>query len=272
MAKKRSNKTKKSKENSASKALKITFWTVFTIIFIITTIIIAKTIYEKTIDSILGGSNEPEIIITDTTFTCENDGSTNIGYIYLRGFGDNNPGSVYFITDSTDAPLLDFDYDESHSLEDINSQFVSEFIDYTSENKLDKIIILGHSAGGVITSSTITEISSNFQEQVEIHTLASPLNGYNAPESLFAGYTGIYNDLATGIDAYDPEPSNIQVYHHKTVTDEILEDICGKFSKFCDALDAQNNNVPGSEEFYYAEEDHNGIVHTVGNKVIACNQ
>ncbi len=251
------------------KAFKYTFWTIFTIVFIATTIFTANLI----IQNIFGSTSE--VIITDAIYTCENKNTENekLAYVYLRGFGDHNPGSVYFITDSTpNSPLLDFDYDESLSLEQINSQFVTEFNSFTTTNELNKIIIFAHSAGGVIASSTITNLAETFPEQIEIHTLASPLNGYDAPKSLFEGYTGVYNNLAVGIDSYDPEPKNINVYHHKTVTDEILVSICGRFHQFCDALDAQNNNVPGSEEFYYPNEDHNSIVHTVGLKVIACNQ
>ena len=264
---------------------KKTFWPVFIIVFIIVAIFVGKAIYDSIysvqVEKALSGGEaeideETDIKITNTVFECENDNSVKSrAYVYLHGLGDHNPGAFDYqrslIKDDTKTKdILDFDYDETLTLNEISDDFVSEFNQFVLENNFEEVIIIGQSAGGVIASFSAHKLE--FGGVIELHTLASPLNGYHVSEQFLGDSTGFTREIGLGFDSFTRASENVKVYHHKTVEDKSLRSWCGDYASFCDPLKAQNNNLEGSEEFFYPEHGHTSIMPAVSKLIIDCHQ
>ncbi len=251
------------------KAVKV----VFVVVFILVTLFVGKLVFDSIYDRAYEFTAEritgPDVEITDAVFSCA---STNqdVAYIFLRGFGNHNPNTWAAQLDQIgDVPSMDFEYDETHHLDEISDNFLSEFNTFVTEHTPSELVIFGESAGGTIISYSLPQIT--FDGHIEVHTLASPLRGSDAPAA-FVAQTGFGKDIATGLDPYQASGDNVDVHHHKTVTDSVLTEKCPEqYSEFCDPLKMQNNNVPGSQEYYYSDEDHTSIMTTVTMNVIACH-
>ena len=253
------------------KIFKIIFAIVFVIIFVIVFAIIAKKIFYSIIPL-----NEEKVQVTNEKFVCQNDPSIGSrAYIFVRGFGDHDIKAFDFQrqllkSDIKTKDTLDFDYDEKKTLGELSDQFVTAFTKFAAKNNVDEIIILAESAGGIIASNS-THRFDDFDGRIEIHTLASPLRGYNIPETFVDNNrVGFGRDIALGLDEFEKAPNNTTVFHHKTIEDSILQEACGKFAKFCDPVQIQNNNLERSKIYFYPEEDHSSIVETVSEMVISC--
>jgi hypothetical protein len=214
------------------------------------------------------------------TFSCENDSSvvSTRAYVYLRGFGDHSPGAIDYQKNLMNADtkvvgILDFDYDEQKSLQTISGEFVSQFNTFAAEHNPEEIIVIGQSAGGTVAAFSASQL--NFSGKMEIHTMASPLRGYNLRgfmESFVGDRQGFGREIALGISPFIKPGNNVKSYHHKTVTDSQLTSSCGDFEAFCNAIDIQNNNLPGSKQFSYPKHDHTSIMRAVSKKIIDCHQ
>ena len=101
----------------------------------------------------------------------------------------------------------------------------------------------------------------------------SPTKGYRLTgfmEQFIPDISGLAREIAIGFDKFKSPSENFRIYHHKTVTDEVLTQICGDFEDFCNPLNVQNNNLDGSQEFYYPEQTHESIMLHVISKISAC--
>ncbi len=277
---------------------KKTFWPVFIIIFIIVAVFVGEAVYssiyesqvkktlsEKGFDTKnlsheeieqLTNTKDQNIEIGDDVFTCENDNSVQSrGYIYLHGLGDHNQKAFDYQrrlieNDSKTKDILDFDYDELQTLKEISDNFSTKFNEFVLENDLEEIIIIGQSAGGVVVSFSAHRL--DFDGIIELHTLASPLNGYHVSEQFLGELVGFSREIGEGFEPFKTPPNNVKVYHHKTVEDESLRSWCGDYADFCDPLKVQYNNIEGSKEFFYPEQDHTSIMFTVSKLIIDCHR
>ena len=263
------------------------FWPIFIIIFIVVAFFIGKAVYDSLVEkafsgesSIQGNSNDNEVMgdqigsnsedVTKTveTFTCEST-SKNVGYVYLHGFGDHDPGAFDYQKDLIqNRPILDFGYDGKLSLNEISNDFISKFNLFAVEQQVEEIIIIGQSAGGVIAANSASQLK--FNGKIELHTLASPLNGYHVSGVFLGDQIGFGREISLGFEAFTTPSSNVKTYHHKTINDEELESYCGDYKRFCDGLKVQNNNLAGAKEFFY-DYTHASIMHPVSKLIIDCH-
>jgi hypothetical protein len=265
---------------SVKKFAKNIFWIVFVIIFIGVTIFVGQMIYSSIygtqVEKIMGGDSGAgskvilDVNTTSSVYECDNDDSiTSRGYVYLHGLGDHNPGAFDYQKGLiADSLILDFDYDENLLLADISNDFVTQFNKFALENKFEEIVIIGQSAGGIIASYSANKLVS--EGVIELHTLASPLNGYHVSAAFLGEQTGFSREIGIGFEAF--EFADVKSYHHKTVDDEDLRSYCGENSRFCDPLKIQNNNLPGSKEFFYLEYTHESIMPAVSKLIIDCHE
>lgn len=201
----------------------------------------------------------------------------NRGYIVIHGAGGPDTGQATIKTAVSSDPhfggFLYFTYDANQeTLDTIATRFVSEYNAFIAQG-FDGITIFGQSAGGVIASRAAHRLSTTMP--IEIHTLASPLNGYKfgpAAEQISGQFTGLNKEIGLGIDAYTKPSSNITVFHHKTVEDEVLRSFCGSYASLCSPSVIQNNNVPGSLEYMYAGETHDSIAGAVITETLRCRK
>ena len=250
---------------------------------------IYNLIYNEVLKQRESGSKQEESSVKESlppspktindTFVCENDNSIKSrGYVYLHGLGDHNPSAVNFLktftqNDSKTKSILDFDYNEQWTLDKISTDFVSKFNTFKSQYDLEEIVIIGQSAGGVVAAYSAHKL--NFDGDLELHTIASPLNGYGdfgavsrqAAESM----AGFAKEIGLGFAPFIT-PQGIKVYHHKTVEDESLRSWCGSYASFCSPKVIQNNNIEGSKEFYYPDYNHTSIMPAVSEMIINCHQ
>lgn len=263
----------------------IVFWVIFVIVFIVVAMFVGRVIYKKItgeqvddLFSIKNIFNNEKLTseLTEDDYTCTSDKSVQSrGYFYIHGSGgqDNNTLNALQDITSTDnkkKEFVSFVYDANNNLEELSDRFISEFNQFSSQN-FDEIIILAESAGGVIASFSAHRIDTN--NSVEIHTFASPLNGYkfgSASEAMAKNFYGFNKEIAIGFDAYIEPSNNIKVYHHKTLEDKTLRDFCGSYASFCSPKVIQNNNVPNSQSFVYPNDTHSSIVFTATNKIVNC--
>ena len=63
--------------------------------------------------------------------------------------------------------------------------------------------------------------------------------------------------------------SSLKTY---SVEDEDLRSYCGDNAKYCEPLKIQNNNIPGSKEFFYKQYTHETIMPAVSKLIIDCHQ
>ena len=234
--------------------VKNSFTTFFIILFVILAYFIVQGGYEK-----------------EEVYTCENPEVDSRAYVFLRGFGDHGEDAFsYQESLLDDEAILDFDYDETALLETISDDFVAQFTAFVAEQDVEEIIILGQSAGGVIASAAAHQLV--FEGSIELHTMASPLNGYHVSEEYLTEQVGFGREIGEGFTSFPTPPKNMIVYHHKTVEDEPFLSRCGENIELCDAVEIQNNNLEGSQEFFYPEETHDSIMETVSELVISCHK
>ena len=107
---------------------------------------------------------------------------------------------------------------------------------------------------------------------MELHTLASPINGYHVSDIFLGDMTGFTREIGKGFDKFMKPSGNVKVYHHKTVDDKSLRSWCGAYTNFCDPDKAQNNNIESSKEFFYPEHDHSSIMPAVSKLIIDCRK
>lgn len=257
------------------------FWPIFVIMFIAIVFFVGKavynSIYESQVEKAFGSSpdsgvptsesNSEKIEAVEKAFSCESN-SKNVAYVYLHGFGDHNPGAFDYQRGLIgEKPILDFDYDEKLSLDKITKDFVSQFNSFDFED-VEEVIVIGQSAGGVIAANAASQLQ--FSGLIELHTLASPLNGYHVSEAFLGDQVGFGREMGVGFDSFGNPASNVKPYHHKTINDEELESYCGDYKNFCDGLKVQNNNLAGSEDFFY-DETHASVMHPVSKLIIDCH-
>jgi len=213
---------------------------------------------------------------SSTAYNCVDDTeSTNRGYILIHGAGGPDANEVVVknavSTDPHHGGFLYFTYDANEeTLDIIATRFISEYKTFASQG-YDKIIIYGQSAGGVIASRVASDLGT--APDIEIHTLASPLNGYKfgpATEQIAQQFSGFNKEIVVGFDSYTKPPSNVIVYHHKTVEDETLRSFCGNYKSLCSPDVIQNNNILGSYIHMYPDDTHESITTTVVTKSLSC--
>lgn len=255
-------------------------------IFIVVAFVISKGVYKKIageqrnnvfrIENIFNRkTSAPEL--TEADYSCtSNQNVQSRGYFYIHGSGGQDSTMLKALQDITDGDnkanaFESFVYDaDSSNLEELSNRFVSEFNQFLSQS-FDQFIVLAESAGGVIASFSAHKI--NTTSAVEIHTFASPLNGYkfgSASEAMAKNLQGFNKELVVGFDAYTEPSKNIQVYHHKTLDDKILRGFCGSYASFCSPKVIQDNNVPGSQSFVYSKDTHSSIVLNATDKIVRC--
>lgn len=258
--------------------MKKTITTFFAIIFLIIFVLVAKKIGVSVYHSFTRGSStsySEEQLSGERRFSCLSDSTiTTRSYVYLRGFGNESELIDEQRKEMKKDPkfngLLDFSYDVNESLESISKSFLDQVVPFIKNSGSDEIVMIGQSAGGTILAHNAHALPDN--PAIELHTMASPLRGYHTPSFAIKEETGYSKDIAAGIDPFKSPKNNIAAVHHKTVTDETLASACKGFEAFCNTLKAQDNNLKGSDEFFYPEHDHNSIMHAVSSVVIACQK
>lgn len=227
----------------------------------------------KTIASAIVGGDFAEV--HQESFVCQKIGGSRVGYVYVRGFGEDDPYAAHQLieaakTDVRNVGFLDYDYDEDLFLGPIVDIFLQKLEDFIATKKPDSLIIFAHSAGGIVVSDAAHRLG--FGGPVQIHTMASPLAGYNVMDAFLGERSGYLRQIAGGIDPYEKPADNVSGFHHKTITDHVLVEFCGSAQKFCKPLKVQNNNLPGSVDFYYPNARHNSIIMQVVDAVMSCQQ
>jgi len=219
----------------------------------------------------------PEPQVTDAVFACDvNDSVRRRGYVWLMGLGGTVPTDYFeqelLMKQDPEAAFVEFyPQDQTLHLPEISERFILYMDGLLSRHDIDELVLFGSSAGGVTAAYSIARLP--FNGSVALHTLASPLAGYDLKgirAQWLGDRTGFLRDIAIGFGPFDPPGENVKVYHHKTVTDEVLLAYCGDMQAFCDALKIQDNNLPGSQEFYYPRYDHFTIMRGVARTVLAC--
>lgn len=211
-------------------------------------------------------------------FTCENDSTVQSrAYVVLLGLNDDNAEGArqelerLTANDSKTKTIWVYDYSKNDTLENISSDFISKFNSFVDSVKTDEIVIFGDSAGGTIAAYSAHLLK--YSGKAELHTNASPLRGYGLSgliaEIFLKNKTGLNKEIGTGFAPYQAAPANFKVYHHKTVNDSVLSE-CGGMKGFCDVRAIQNNNLPGSKEFYYPQYDHRPLMTAVKSAVVSC--
>ncbi len=205
-------------------------------------------------------------------FSCKNDNSVKSrGYVYIHGYGSHGPEQFEFerkliAKDPKVKFILDFDYDEMLTMDQISNDFINQFNTYNKD--VEEIVILAESAGGIIAVNSMNKLK--YDGIVELHTLASPINGYHVGEIFIGDTIGFGKEIGLGFNKWENKPNNFRVVHHKTITDSSLRKRCGWFKMFCNPLDIQNNNVEGSEVYFYPNDDHATIMDNSAKLVIEC--
>lgn len=272
------------------------FWPIFAIVFVIITVFIFNSIYYSKIVKALdeagidtSGLSKKDIMslisveksdieVHDNVYTCEKDDSVKSrAYIILLGFKNHDKNTFVNETALMEKNpnvkgIFTYDYNENLTLDEISVEFILQANAFISEMELDELIIIGSSAGGNVAVNSIDNIS--FDGEIELHTIASPLNGYGLKgikERLIGERDGLEREIAYGFEPFKITRENIKTYHHKTVEDESLLSKCGAFVKICNTLQIQNNNVEGSKDFYYQDRDHKTIMNEVIGKIIDCH-
>jgi hypothetical protein len=268
------------KERIIRNKKKIIIISACSVLIIVLLIIFGKITYQKIYDykikQILGNTfPQSENMINNKVYICENDPNVqSMGYVYIHGYKEHDIHAFDYergllANDSKTKGILDFDYNESLSTYAICRIFLQEFNTFVSENDFDEIIILARSAGGNIISYCAPDLK--FDGTIEIHTLAAPLNGYQVDDKYLTNRYGIERELGRGYPPYGKPPSNVKIYHHKTVDDESLRSWCGIYDYLCDPIKIQDNDVIGSKEFWYPGLNHSSIVQVVSKMVIDCH-
>src|SRR3989344_3096070 len=152
----------------------------FISLIIIITLLIAlfKTILQNEIENML----ESEIIISNNTYKCENS-NLKKAYVLVHGFGDHNMlrfnPQKKLIKEKNASTILDYSYNEFLSLDEIAEDFSNKVNKALLKTDAEKIIVIGYSAGGIIASFSLSKIQTD--KLIDLHTIASPLKGYQAP-------------------------------------------------------------------------------------------
>ena len=170
-----------------------------------------------------------------------------------------------------------FDYDDRESLQTIYHSFEKALFDLSERSATRRLLILGLSAGGNLLAFAASRIPQSYS--IEIHTMASPLNGYGlnrfgelminqfAPSDSYPPQS-FYRHIGLGFDSYLQAKDHIRVFHHKEgESASHLVSHCGRFAGYCDPLKIQSNNVPNAQEFYY-EGDLN--IPVVFQNILTC--
>ena len=261
---------------------------VFVIIFLLVFAYIFARVYTEVYRGIVGSDQQPDPTHAENTqqghlpqksnnelrFTCLNDSEIESRvYVYVRGFG-NDSTVVDTIRplaekDPKFAGFFDFSYNIKSTLDTILSEYTEQLNTFLSEHQSDEIVLIAQSAGGVIASQHAHLLPTD--RTTELHTMASPLNGYHIP-SIFIpkDLQGLGHNLAAGVNPHKEAPDNVQAFHHKTITDEKLKGYCGGLKSFCSVQKIQNNNLRNSAEFFYPEHNHDTIMGHVARMVVAC--
>lgn len=210
-------------------------------------------------------------------FSCENEASLSTrGYVLLMGLADHRKQGWVFEKglmekDPKARFAIIYDQDETLGLQAISEKFLADMHSLLEAQPVEELVIFGASAGGVTASYSIARL--NFSGRVALHTLSSPIKGYDLTgfRGAFIGdRKGYLRDIAIGFGPFDAAGPNVKAYHHKTVTDSVLKAYCGALGDFCDVFQIQNNNLKGSREFYYPQYDHNPLMRAVIPRVLKC--
>ena len=253
----------------------------FLILLIIAVILISGCVQQTKISHQGSDQTKPieeKTVVTKSGFSCENDNSVKTrGYVLLMGLADHEKEGWIIEKnlmeqDSKAKFVLIYDQDENLHLQEISDKFLENLNGILEKNPVEELVIFGASAGGVTASFSIPSL--NFSGPVALHTLSSPLKGYDfrGIGEAFLGERAIFEkEIALGLEPFAAPGKNVKAYHHKTVTDTILKDYyCGSFASLCDPIKIQNNNIQGSKEFYYPQYDHNSLMGPVIRKVLEC--
>jgi len=242
-------------------------------------IVFAFVAYTITDDLVTGKTPRPKV--HDNKFECENDNIVKSrGYVFLMGLYQTedkvHPDDQALLELMRSDPKASFvelyAQDASLHINEIRDQFLKDMYELLSKNNVEELVIFGSSSGGVTGAYSIARL--NFSGQVALHTLSSPIRGYDLTgfRAQFLGERqGFLKDISVGFDKFETPSKNVKVYHHKTVTDTILIDhYCSNTKFFCDTLKVQNNNIGGSKDFYYPQYDHNPLIQNVTREVLKC--
>lgn len=212
-------------------------------------------------------------------YVCENDiHTTSRVYVALLGLNDNDSARLetrirkLSSGDTKTKAILIYDYAPTDTLAATSADFTTKFNQFIATQNPDEVIIFGLSAGGTILANSAHDLV--VPKKAELHTIASPLKGFGLQG--FMGYflgdkVGLRREIGMGFAPYLPPPKNVTVYHHKTLHDSVYTGACEGSAWLCTTIvELQNNNLAGSEEFYYSDYDHIPLMEAVMEMVTRC--
>ena len=214
-------------------------------------------------------------INSQAKFSCDNNNAKikTRGYVFLMGYASHHKDEwrkekELMEQDPKTKFVEIYDQDENLHIEEISEKFLADIEKLLKKYPVEELVLFGSSAGGVTASYSISKFEGelNFSGSVALHTMASPIKGYDLTgfrANFIGDRKGFLKDISIGFKPYKKPGKNVKVYHHKTVTDIGLLNYCGAMKSFCDEFEIQNNNIEGSKEFFYPQYDHETIMRGV---------
>lgn len=167
-------------------------------------------------------------------------------------------------------PVYFFKWDNDRSIPAISDTF-AEALKMVMADHSQNITLIGHSVGGVIAYLAFEQLPPELQQRVDLHTVASPFNGYGAP-GFFAflttlGWGRAAGDTAGGMLPHHEGPLPALACHRWVTTNCRLDKhACSKFNQFPQTGDADGTTpmpCPLGEVTYLDHDTHSSAVFTV---------
>lgn len=171
--------------------------------------------------------------------------------------GDEWTDALKRLRESKCIEVVEFKYNDWRCLGNLVKDLKKFVLSYKEAGKWCKVVVLAHSAGGLLASRLA---SDNQAAPDETHTMATPLKGgnYGPPVWLARPFIGCLKaQIGHGLDKHPEKKKGTKVTHHKTGdNDEAVENRWMKGSQ-------DGNEVPGSTSVDYPDDDHTSIINTV---------
>lgn len=213
--------------------------------------------FEPTIDADSGLCNDE-----GPACCCPKGENAKAKTLVITVHGVNSDGSEWGealakLDESQCIEVVEFKYNDWRCLGSLVKDLKKFVLNQKKEGEWCKVIVLAHSAGGLLAS----RLSSDREAAPdETHTMATPLKGagYGPPVFLVRPFIGCLKaQIGKGLDRHPKKKDGTKVKHHKTgKEDKAVENRWMKGSQ-------DGNDVPGSTTQEYPDDDHISIITSV---------